>query len=215
MSDDETNMSTVPPLIEANEKEKWLASVSYNDAVHDIKLLGNELSKNAQVKASFKSGLPFFEEKKGGEEAVLNSVLHDNFEFDDIPNITQNFLNPMNLRVGIEGENTTSYTAVKFIIKCTNNQGQLPAVGNVGADFCENTKIFGETGSEAIFVVDFNQHGFLAQLKQGTRLDGKKIHIVKTPEGENDPAGKTEAHNVNLFDNDSGVELQSWIQIGN
>ena len=183
-------------------------------------------------------------QKIGSEWDVLNSVLYssggpDNERIDTpfqqliegggIPDVTQGQQIPLPLRIGIPTnpqlkpqtgsfEFARNYTAVSFTIKSDTNIKQgltpTPSGANIGELFCQNTELFGSS-SKAIFVVDFNQHGFLSQLKMGLATEAgadKSIYIVTTPEVINDPASKPRFDDKLLYFNTSGINLVSLVQ---
>lgn len=202
------------------------AKMAREDAEHDIPMLTSEFKKDNILK-SFKTGLPPNDSnnKFPDEWAVLNSIVED-FQNkinqgipEGIPDVTQKFKDPIRLAVKIpDTEFKIEYTASSFTIKCdTNEKANLePATGDVGKNFCINTGLCNTT-NQAVFVIDFNQHGFLSKLRSGATDNDYTIHVVTTPEVINDPAPKPSVHNVELFNPDSintgaGITLKSYTQ---
>jgi hypothetical protein len=198
------------------------AKMAREDAEHDIPMLTSEF-KNNNILKSFNTGLPpnNSNNKFPDEWAVLNSIVEgfQNKINQGIPDVTQELKDPIGLDVKIpDTEFKMEYTASSFTIKCdTNEKANLePATDDVGSNFCINTGLCGTT-KEAIFVIDFNQHGFLSKLRSGATDNEYTIHIVTTPEVINDPAPKPSVHNVELFNPDSvntgvGITLKSYTQ---
>lgn len=81
---------------------------------------------------------------------------------------------------------------------------------NFGSDFTQKSNLFLQTNNASI-VVDFNQHGFMSKLKEGSQVGGT-IHYLMTPEVVNDSAGKPSIFDKTVFNFDSGVKMISYIQ---
>ena len=205
------------------EAKIQFAKMARQDAEHDIPILTSEFNKNANILKSFNTGLPHNSgDTYNTEWAVLNSIVEgfQNKINQGTLDVTQEHKDPIRLDVIIpDTEFKIEYTASSFTIKCDTNvkAGLEPAIGNVGKNFCINTGICNTT-NQAIFVIDFNQHGFLSKLRSGETDTEYTIHVVTTPEVINDPAPKPSVHNVELFNPDSinntgvGITLKSYTQ---
>ena len=146
----------------------------------------------------------------------------------DVTHISVDQVIPLHLKIGIPknpNQNpktptggfafTRNYQATKFIIKSSANGDlrHLEDDSNIGEIFCTNTSLLGEQ-NDAIFVVDFNQNGFLSQLKMGGWDVARKIYVVTTPEIVNDPASKTRHDEKLLYATQTGINLISLVQKG-
>jgi hypothetical protein len=199
------------------------AKMARQDAEHDIPILTSEFKNNTNILNSFNTGLPHNSgDTHNTEWAVLESVINGfkNKINTEIPDVTVDSQQPANFDVIIpDTEFKINYTAVSFTIKSdTNVKANIePATSDVGKNFCSNTGICNNVNgtNQAIFIVDFNQHGFLAELKNGVNDPNNDytIHFVTTPEVINDPAPKPSVHDKTLFsDSVNGITLKSYIQ---
>lgn len=231
----------LPTTKKTNEYKNLVAGLARADAHHDLgKLFKNELyTDNSKVRNAFNSGIPVPAVNTYSEAGALAaSILRANCSdkaidgnvkqlalvLDAVPDCTllEN-VNPCIFDVGTNNETFFQYNVVKFIMKCENNKERDglkeiadKAIDNFGQNFVTNTKL-GENNNEAAFIVDFSQHHFIENLTKGIANDNFTIHYLMTPEVVNDPAGKPNIHNKNLFGlHESrtriGVKLHSYIQ---
>lgn len=119
-------------------------------------------------------------------------------------------------------EKLFDYDVCQFIMDCPiekpfkNPSGETEKLtekackANFGKNFAENTKL-GGNGDQAAIVVDFSQHHFMEKLVEGDRSEFS-VHYLMTPEVVNDPAGKPNVHNRDLFGHSKGVRLHSYVQ---
>lgn len=120
------------------------------------------------------------------------------------------------IEIGLKESETVlfEYSALQFIIGCKTDADLLKkaCTKDFGATFFSNTKLNGNH-KNASFIVDYNQHHFIEKLTTGAALQDNIIYYLMTPEVVNDPAGKTNIHNKQIFHGrDEGVRLVSCIQ---
>ena len=200
-----------------------LANMARADAQHDIHILKNEF-KNPSILNSFSKGLPAFPNESFDEEDCMTQIFMNtatsatNKKLDDIlfnvPDVTFSKKPATSFDIGFQTQTLHRYTCVKFVIPCsTNNLKNLkPAPPeDMANQFCTNTDL-GGISNEAIFVVDFNQHGFLSIFKQGKASSLYKIHYIMSPEVVNDPAGKTSIYDSIFTSPNTGIVMNSYVQ---
>jgi len=134
-----------------------------------------------------------------------------------VKDATKNIIDdPTVIQIGLKESETVlfNYNAVQFIIGCKTDAILLEkaCTENFGATFFSNTKLSGNH-KNASLIVDYNQHHFIEKLTTGTPLQDNIIYYLMTPEVVNDPAGKTNIHNKEIFHGrNEGVKLVSCIQ---
>ena len=205
------------------EFQNLLANMSRADAQHDIPIFKSKFKENKNILNAFAKGLPVYPNESLDEEKCLKQIFINQTQkkdleeiLDEVPNVTQSKDGsiPTTFDIGFTNVTLHNYTCVKFIIECSTNKlkNLTPANGDIGINFCKNTDLCGSTNN-AIFVVDFNQHGFLSIFKEGTASSLYNIHYVISPEVINDPAGKTSIYDsIFSSNNNKGITLNSYVQ---
>ena len=133
-----------------------------------------------------------------------------------VKDATESAVDPTIIEIGLKESGIVlfEYSALQFIIGCKTDATLLKkaCTENFGATFFSNTKLNGNH-KNASLIVDYSQHHFIEKLTQGAALQDNIIYYLMTPEVVNDPAGKTNIHNKEIFHGrDEGVRLVSCIQ---
>jgi len=191
-----------------------LANLAKADAKHDLPEIVTIENTNNKGNDAFNMGLPeksdnsilkeedtFFSvivEPKNTSNKKLNEYLHDNISENPGTDI---------FKIGFGTTIINQYTASKFLIHSRTN----PKGKKVNPTVEEYEK---HIGNDSIIVVDFNQHGFIETLKKDTKKKSDfTCHYVLTEEVVNDPAGKTNVYDKNIFNaTDPGIQLKSYVQ---
>jgi len=175
--------ATEAPTVDRN---KQLSILALNDAQHDFE--SKDVAPLPDNIKTFNSSVMenVGEKDKLNEGDTLNSVisgLKDEINKDE-PTSRQ------------ETSNGVAYQVKKISIE-----------GN-------GIEIVKEGGLEnAVFVVDYSQHNFIKQLKEGDSNDDITLYYVLTPEVINDPAAKTNVDDP-IFKKKEGVNLRPCVQTG-
>ena len=203
--------------------QNLLANMSRADAQHDIPIFKSKFKENPSILNAFAKGIPAYPNESLNEEKCLKQIFMNQPQekdlediLDQVPDVTQSKegIIPSNFDIGFTNITLHNYNCVKFTIECSTNIDKklTPASGDIAVNFCVNTDLCGSTNN-AIFVVDFNQHGFLSIFKEGSSSSLYNIHYIISPEVINDPAGKTSVHD-SIFspNNNKGIKLNSYVQ---
>ena len=200
------------------EFQNYLSNMTRADAQHDIHILKNVFKENANILKAFSKGLPTYPSNSLDEDDCMEQIfLNQNKKLDAIlepvPNVTENKQAPISYEIGFNKNTLHNYTCVKFVIASSTNKSKnlVPASGDIASNFCLNTDLCGASNN-AIFVVDFNQHGFLSIFKEGKSSSLYNIHYIMSPEVVNDPAGKTSIHDSIFTSKNTGVLMNSYVQ---
>jgi len=183
-----------------------LANMAAADCNHDFGIN----VKTANIIDEFSEALPPPAKVKAvpDEENVLNNIIN-NSDFKAFLETLKNNPDGKDLDIIIPNTNpTTTITTYNVIVYEGNNYSKINF--NFGKDFTEKSNLFLDT-KNAYLIVDFNQHGFMSKLKEGEIADGI-IHYLMTPEVVNDPAGKPSIFDKTLFNSESGVNMNSYVQ---
>jgi hypothetical protein len=219
-----------------------LAYLTRSDAHHDLGELFKDTmyKKEENIRKAYDSGIPVKAEVAFHEGDALASVIisatdangatinihtgnNQQEEYlkealEHVPDCTQAPTPAYSsFAIGVGGETIFKYRVVGFVTQCSNNS-KIPGLEakacktNFGQTFFNNTKL-GEDGNEAAIIVDFSQHHFMENLSSGDPDKSKTIYYLMTPEVINDPAGKPNVNNKNLFGvQNKGISLNSWVQ---
>jgi hypothetical protein len=211
--------------------QKQLWETAKGDAHHDLSEVfkPTDYSRAAHIREAFNQGLPTINSssiKNLTEDTCLSSIILT-IDYEKVSNLkdelgvnvkdaTKSNVDPTIIEIGLKEPETFlfQYNVVQFIIGCKTNTDLLETAckENFGATFFSNTKLSGNH-KNASFIVDYNQHHFIEKLTTGAPLQDNIIYYLMTPEVVNDPAGKTNIHNKQIFHGrDEGVKLVSCIQ---
>ena len=186
-----------------------LANNASADTRHDFGI--NVVTQKIQTQ--FNDALPSGCNSAPTEDEVLNNIINKTSAtptFKDFLTEVTTETSGTELDITFPGNTGGPITKFNVIKYSGTNYGDKKK--DIGKDFCEKTNLTVNT-ENACFVVDFNQHGFLSKLKQGTKTTNTTIHYLMTPEVVNDPAGKPSIFDKTLFDdNKTGVTFKSYIQ---
>jgi len=227
----------ITPDIKSDEQfQKCLALLARSDAQHDLSILNNSFKDPIKLNA-FNRALPVSAQSYYSESESLASIMTGlantsgsdkeqkmNIELYNVPNKTSETTQPDSIfTIGYNNVTLFNYGVSKFVIECSTNNAYknpngdktpiTPSKINVGSTFCKNTALCG-SGLDAAIIVDFNQHGFISKLKNGTNDNNYNIHYLMTPEVVNDPAGKISVGDNTIFTNGigKGVNMFSYVQ---
>ena len=185
------------------EFKKQLANMAYADLKHDFGHAGLPLT---DIDDTVNKGLPTNSEAKWDEDKTIKSVLQ-NIDLEKISGNDVGEGEVIPFTVGYNEKQVFNYSAQCFK---KNHEGDE----NYGKNFV-NTMSLGGEGRSAAIVVDFNQHGFLEKLKRGETADFD-LYYLMTPEVINDPAGKSNVTDDELFganNSNKGVKMVSYLDI--
>lgn len=190
-----------------------LGNLAASDFRHDFHI--NVNNRNQDLSEQFSKGLPAKIDKVYDEDNALNAVIDlDELNVADFKDYLKDKLQPDNpgiITVRVPRDDANNVVTKFQVIKYAAENYDKSIQQNFGADFCEKTGLC-NPGGNAYLIVDFNQHGFVSKLKEGTKSENV-IHYLATPEVINDPAPKPSIHDVSIFNNnDNGVRLISYIQ---
>lgn len=185
-----------------------LANMTAADCRHDF---GINVSTKG-IDKQFSDALPASVTQSPDEDGVLDSIITTTQAIPSfrlfLDSITKDDSNgkDFDVRYPNSGQSyVTTYNVFRY-----DGDNYRKSGFNFGSDFAQKSNLFLQTNNAAI-VVDFNQHGFISKLKEGTKVDGT-IHYLMTPEVVNDPAGKPSIFDKTVFNFDSGVKMISYVQ---
>ena len=221
----------------AYQKQLW--ETAKGDAHHDLSEVfkPSDYTKEASMREAFNEGLPNFKGNSNetigvgdinslDEEGCLSSIIltSNGVLFSNLKEVLINVANvtftpevdPTIIQIGLKESGTPlfQYNVVQFIIGCKTDPKLLETAckENFGETFFSNTKLSGNH-KNASLIVDYSQHHFIEKLTTGAPLQDNIIYYLMTPEVVNDPAGKTNIHNKEIFHGrNEGVKLVSCIQ---
>lgn len=191
-----------------------LGNLAAADFRHDFHI--NVMTQG--LDSQFNKGLPASITRVYTEDDVLNAVVKLDIlgveDFKDFLATLTDEKPKSEITICVpSGNNANTIANYEVIRYAPENYTSQP---NFGKDFCEKTDLAPE-GGEAYLIVDFNQHGFFAKMKEGDNAN-RTIHYLVTPEVVNDPAPKPSIHDVDVFGNpkvgktNTGVTFKSYVQ---
>ena len=185
-----------------------LANMTAADCRHDFGI--NVITKG--IDKQFSDALPVSVTQSPDEDGVLDSIITTTQSMPSfrafLESITKDDSNGKDFDVKYinSGETyITTYNVFRY-----DGENYRKSDFDFANDFTQKSNLFLQTNNASI-VVDFNQHGFMSKLKEGSPIGGT-IHYLMTPEVVNDPAGKPSIFDKTVFNFDSGVKMISYVQ---